>query len=86
MCWRLFLFLFLSYQNTTTIDVTVQDSDMNGLSFDVIDHISQNFTVQVGANVTDAQETEVVLKNIVTYVKLYLFHIPQTFSLFLDLQ
>ena len=40
--------------------------DLNGLSFDAIDQLTQNVTLKIGANVTDAQEIEVDLQNIVT--------------------
>ena len=56
----------LTFQNITTIDVAVKDMDLNGLSFDAIDQLTQNVTLKIGANVTDAQEIEVDLQNIVT--------------------
>ena len=54
------------FQNATGIDVTVMDSDMGGLTFDFIDRLNETFNLSIGANVTDTQETEVLLKNIVT--------------------
>ena len=42
------------------------DSDQGGLTFDVIDHVNGTFNLSIGDNVTDTQETEVMLTNIVT--------------------